>query len=224
MIPPSRAAWLRAAPFMAFMAILMLRGQAAQWLPGVDGRWLYAANLLVVAPMLALWWREYGELAWQNRPLAREAALAVGVGFAVFGLWIALDAPWMQVGEPASSFVPLDAEGGLVWPLVAVRWAGAALLVPVMEELFWRSFLMRWIDRPDFAAVDPHSATVRAVMLSTFAFTLVHTQWLAAVLAGLAYATLYRATGRLWNAVIAHAVTNAALGTWVVVTGNWAYW
>ena len=111
-----------------------------------------------------------------------------------------------------------------MWPLVTVRWAGAALLVPVMEELFWRSFLMRWIDRADFAAVDPRTATVRAVMLSTFAFTLVHTQWLAAVLAGLAYAALYRATGRLWNAVIAHAVTNAALGTWVVATGSWAYW
>lgn len=220
----SRPAWLRVAPFMAFMAILMLRGQAAHWLPGIDGRWLYAANLLVVAPMLALWWREYGELAWQNRPLAREAALAAAVGLAVFGLWIVLDAPWMQVGEPAAAFVPLDAEGGLMWPLVAVRWAGAALLVPVMEELFWRSFLMRWVDRPDFAAVDPRTATVRAVMLSTFAFTLVHTQWLAAVLAGLAYAALYRATGRLWNAVIAHAVTNAALGTWVVVTGSWAFW
>ena len=53
---------------------------------------------------------------------------------------------------------------------------------------------------------------------------LAHTLWLAAIVAGLAYAWLYRRTGSLWIAVIAHAVTNGALGVWVVTTGNWAFW
>ena len=38
-------------------------------------------------------------------------------------------------------------------PLVAVRWIGATLVVPVMEELFWRSFLMRWFQRTQFETV-----------------------------------------------------------------------
>jgi len=105
-----------------------------------------------------------------------------------------------------------------------LRWAGAALVVPVMEELFWRSFLMRWIDSPRFELVPPQRVTLRAIALSTFVFMLAHTLWLAAIAAGLVYAWLYVRTGKLWVAVIAHAVTNTLLGAWVIATGNWGYW
>jgi uncharacterized protein len=83
---------------------------------------------------------------------------------------------------------------------------------------------MRWVDRPAFEGVDPRSVSLKAIVLSTFVFTLAHTQWLAAVVAGLAYAGIYRYTGKLWTAVIAHAVTNLALGIWVVQTGQWKFW
>ncbi|MEK8051927.1 CAAX prenyl protease-related protein [Ideonella sp. DXS22W] len=221
----SRAAVRRVAPFVAFMLLLALRGMVpadGHW--GVDGRWLYALNLLVVGGLLLAWRREYGELARQTLPTWREAALSVGVGVAVFVAWIHLDAPWMQIGQPTAAFVPLTHAGALDWPLIVVRWLGAALLVPVMEELFWRSFLMRWLQQPVFEGLDPRATGARAVLLSTFVFMLAHPLWLAAIVAGLAYALLYRATGRLWTAVIAHAVTNGALGIWVVASGQWQFW
>jgi CAAX prenyl protease-like protein len=112
----------------------------------------------------------------------------------------------------------------VLWPLVAVRWIGAALIVPVMEELFWRSFLMRWIQSPQFESVVPQRVALKAIVLSTFVFVLAHTLWLAAIVAGLAYAWLYVRTGKLWTSVIAHAVTNGVLGVWVVATGRWAFW
>jgi len=62
------------------------------------------------------------------------------------------------------------------------------------------------------------------VIVSTFLFVLVHPLWLAAALAGLAYAWLYIRTGNLWTSVIAHAVTNGALGIWVVYTRQWQFW
>jgi CAAX prenyl protease-like protein len=130
----------------------------------------------------------------------------------------------MTLGSPTASFQPVDAEGRVDWPLVAVRWAGAALLVPVMEELFWRSFLMRWIERAQFEAVLPQRVGLKAVVLSTFVFMLAHTLWLAAILAGLAYAWLYVRTGKLWVPIVAHAVTNGALGVWVVATRSWGFW
>jgi len=221
----SREAWRRVLPFLLFMALLALRAEVPEdgrW--GVDPRWLYGLTLPLVGGLMLWWWREYGELHRQNLPSAREWALSVAVGLAVFGAWIHLDAPWMQIGEPAARFVPLDAQGQPIWPLIAVRWLGAALVVPVMEELFWRSFLMRWIERPVFQAVDPRAVGLRAVVLSTFAFVLVHPLWLAAALAGLAYAWLYRHTGKLWTAVAAHAVTNGVLGVWVVAGGRWGFW
>ncbi len=219
----SPQALARIVPFALFMLLLALRGALPEQ-PNFDTRWIYGLSVLLVGGALAWYWRDYGELVRQNWPEPRELALAVGVGLGVFALWIQLDAPWMQLAPPTASFVPLDASGALIWPLVILRWVGAALLVPVMEELFWRSFLMRWIAHPQFERVDPRQAGLRAIVISTFVFMLAHTLWLAAIVAGLAYAWLYVRSGKLWTAVIAHAVTNGALGLWVIRTGRWEFW
>lgn len=223
--PFNRAAMARVVPFALFMLLLGLRGAVpADNALGLDPRWIYGLTVVVVGA--SLWWyrAEYGEFAAQLRPSLTEIALAIGAGLLVFVLWINLDAPWMTISEPTASFVPLDSAGQLIWPLVVVRWVGAALLVPVMEELFWRSFLMRWLQHARFEAVPPQSVGLRALVLSTFVFMLAHTLWLAAIIAGVAYAWLYIRSGKLWLPVIAHAVTNGALGIWVVVTGRWAFW
>ena len=224
-LPLSRAALARVVPFAAFMVLLAIRGAVPEdgsW--GIDPRWLYGVTVLVVGGLLAWFWREYGELVSQTLPTLAEAALAVAVGLVVFGLWINLDAPWMRLGEPSAGFVPKDANDQLLWPLIAVRWIGASLLVPVMEELFWRSFLMRWVQSPQFESVAPQQVGLKAVVLSTFVFMLAHTLWLAAIIAGLAYAWLYVRTGKLWVPIIAHAVTNGVLGVWVLQTQRWAFW
>lgn len=225
-LPFSRSALVRVAPFVVFMVLLALRGLAPEdgnW--GFDTRWLYAAKVAVVGALLAWWWREYGELSRQTWPTAGELLWAVAVGVLVFVLWINLDAPWMTIDTGTiQPVVPVDAQGQLEWPLIAARLIGAALLVPVMEELFWRSFLMRWIQQPTFEGLDPRHVGLRAVVLSTFVFVLAHPLWLAAAVAGVAYALIYIRTGRLWTAVVAHAVTNGLLGAWVVATGNWQFW
>ncbi len=224
MIPAiRRSAWVRVAPFAAFMLLLAARGALPEP-AGFDARWVYGLSVLVTGALLWAYRREYGELARANWPSGAEAALAVATGALVFVLWIHLDAPWMQVGTATASFTGIDGEGRLHWPLIALRWIGAALMVPLMEELFWRSFLMRWIQNATFDAVDPRRVGYKALALSTFVFMLAHTLWLAAIVAGLAYAWLYRRTGKLWVAVIAHAVTNGMLGAWVVATGNWVFW
>ena len=226
-LPFQRDAFIRVAPFVVFMALLWLRSIApadGSW--GFDPRWLYGAKVLLVGAMLAWWWREYGELAAQTLPTLREGTMAVLSGLVVFFVWVQLDAPWMtlSMGGTAAPFTPLQADGAIDWPLAAARLAGAALVVPVMEELFWRSYLMRWLQHPRFASVAPHAVGLRAVLLSTFVFVLAHTLWLAAIFAGLVYAWLYVRTGKLWVAVISHAVTNGALGVWVLATASWSFW
>lgn len=219
----SPAALARCVPFVVFMALLALRGYLPSDL-GIDARWIYGGQTVIVAGLLAWYWRDYGELVRQNLPDARETGWAVVVGIAVFAIWVQLDAPWMQLGSATASFVPLDAAGQPIWLLIALRLAGAALVVPLMEELFWRSFLMRWIENPAFERVDPQAVGLKAIVLSTAVFTLAHTLWLAAIVAGLAYAWLYRRSGKLWTAVISHAVTNGLLGIWVIATGRWEFW
>lgn len=225
----SPAAWARVIPFVLFMAFLALRGQLTPTSPDAepaafDGRWVYGLTVLVVGASLVLLRKRYTELGAGSGLTWQHALLSIVVGLVVFKLWISLTEPWMMLGEPAAGFRPVNADGELMWGLIVVRWVGAALLVPVMEELFWRSFLMRWVDKPDFEQVDPGSVTVKAIALSTLVFMLAHTLWLGAIVAGLAYALLYRYTRSLWAAVLAHAVTNGVLGVWVVVYGNWNFW
>ncbi len=110
------------------------------------------------------------------------------------------------------------------WGMVAVRMAGAALIVPVMEELFWRSFILRWLENASFLTVPPGTVGVRALAISSVLFATEHSLWLAGFLAGLAYGWIYRKSGSLWSPILAHAATNLALGIYVLSTGAWDFW
>jgi CAAX prenyl protease-like protein len=220
----SPAALARTLPFVLFMVLLALRGAIPPDHGVIDPRWVYGVSTVAVSAALISQRRRYSELARGTGPGWAWGLLAAALGFFMFELWVRLTQPWMMLGEATASFHPVDAQGDLIWSLVVVRWVGASLMVPVMEELFWRSFLMRWIDNPDFEKVAPEQVSFKAVALSSLVFMLAHTQWLGALLAGLLYACVYRYTRSLWAAVLAHAVTNGVLGAWVVFSGNWQFW
>ncbi|MEW9898450.1 CAAX prenyl protease-related protein [Chitinivorax sp. PXF-14] len=184
--------------------------------------WLYGAKVATVVAALLYFVRDYGELrAW--RLPAATWLLSLATGLVVFGLWIVLVDGWMVMGE-MPGYRPLAADGSLDWAQVAVRWFGAALVVPVMEELFWRSFLLRWLSSPAFLQVDPRRGDARAFWITAVLFGVEHQQWLAGIVAGVAYNWLYRRTGSLWAPIVAHAVTNGVLGWWVVSQGAWQFW
>ena len=128
----------------------------------------------------------------------------------------------MIFGSPAG-FDPRS-EGRIDWLLVAIRILGAALVVPVMEELFWRSFLMRWVAAPNFESVEPSQLGPKSFIVTVLLFGFEHNLWLAGIVAGAAYSLLYMRYRSLWSPILAHAVTNGLLGIWVVRTGNWSYW
>jgi CAAX prenyl protease-like protein len=213
----------RIVPFACYIAVLALEGQAHTLFSGFDVRWLYPLKILLVVGMLAAFRRFYTELCSFEFSLG-DAALSLGVGLAVFALWIGLDVSWAVLGDAGTGYDPRNEAGQIDWLLAGARLAGAALVVPPMEELFWRSFVMRWLDRSDFLDLDPAAVTWRAVLISSVVFGFEHHQWLAGIVAGLAYAWLYRRTRQLHYAVFAHAITNGVLGVWVLATGQWRYW
>lgn len=217
-----RAAWVRILPFAAYV-LFIIAADALERLgvPASTLRWLYPLKIGAVALLLALFWRQYQEL---GRPsISRKQALvATAAGAVVLALWISLDASWMIVGS-APGFDPRDG-GRLDWPLVLVRSAGAALVVPVMEELFWRSFLLRWVADPDFEKIDPSQAGLKSFLITSVLFGFEHNLWLAGIVAGAVYCVLFMRHRTLWSPILAHAVTNGLLGVWVVWTGNWSYW
>lgn len=215
------AAVARTLPFALYIGFLALAPVIASRV--ADARWLYAVQVGVVVLALLFFARRYTELKTLPAVTARDLVLAAGTGLAVFVAWINLDLPWLS-GAGAGGFDPSRPDGSLDPYLVVLRIAGAVLVIPVMEELFWRSFLLRWVDRSDFMRLDPSAISLRALAYCAIPFGLEHSLWFAGILAGLAYGMLYRHTGRLWAAVLAHALTNLLLGLWVVRTGNWQFW
>lgn len=214
-------AYARVIPFGLYIAFLAAGPSLAHMLP--DGRWLYAIQVGAVALALAALARHYAELRGSQRDIVGELPLAVAVGVAVFVMWINLDQPWATLGQ-SKGFDPRDAAGAIDWPLAVVRIFGAAVIVPVMEELFWRSFIMRWIQRPDFIALSPRDVALRGLLGSSLLFGVEHALWLAGILAGIAYGWLYMRRGNLWSPIVAHGVTNFLLGAWVLYSGNWQFW
>lgn len=212
----------RVAPFAMYLVVLALEGQAQHLFSEFDARWLYPLKILLVVGVLATFRLSYTELRGFKFSLG-DALLSVGAGLTVFVVWVGLDASWAVIGAADTGYDPRQ-DGQIDWLLAGFRLAGAALVVPLMEELFWRSFLMRWWMQSDFLKVSPAQVRIGAILVSSVVFGFAHHQWLAGIFAGLVYAWLYRRTGHLYYAIIAHAITNAVLGGWVLMSGQWRYW
>ncbi len=211
--------WPRVIPFATFMGFIAVSGL----LPAESELWLYPIKTIVVLVLLVYFWSSYHELHSPIIKDAKEAGLAVGVGIVVYVLWVRMDWSWALQGE-MTEYNPFQEGSGLGWVLAAFRIFGASIVVPLMEELFWRSFLIRWVVNPDFEKVAFGTFTLGSFAATVVLFGLEHNLWLAGMMAGAAYNGLYYQTRRLWPCVLAHAITNFILGIHVLVTQEWQWW
>ena len=206
----------RAAPFALFIVLVIVSSK-------IESQWLVVCRALLIALLLLWFWRNYQELAAPFSMRAAHWLLAVGAGFAVFVVWIGLDQDWAVLSR-GKGFAPVLPDGTTDWVWGIARLLGFTLIVPVMEELFWRSLVLRWIDRHDFMSLAPRDVSWRAFLITTALFAVEHERWFAGAVAGAAYNWLYIRTGSLWAPVVAHVVTNGVLGIWILHTGRWEFW
>ena len=202
------------APFLAILAAAMISRAASGKV-----EWLYPLRFFAAAAALWFYRRRYARLDWKFG-WAGPAA-----GALVFLMWIGLD--W-AIGGPAGN----DLASGLrSWSATArVTWLvfrtlAAVATVPIAEELAFRGFLIRRLTAADFESVDLRSFSFIPAIVSSVAFGLLHgNRWLAGTLAGMLYAATMRRRGRIGDAVVAHATTNALLAAWVLIGGHWSVW
>ncbi len=219
-----RITWYRIAPFGTYLFFMLLADLLLEFGWSADDlRWFYAVKITAVAGLLWMFRNAYSELHRPHGIGVRTWAVAIAAGVIVFIAWINLAAGWMVTGE-SIGFDPRNDDANIDWLLVAVRLAGAVLVVPLMEEIFWRSFLMRWITHPNFLTVKPTQVGFKAFFITAILFAVAHNLWLAGLFAGVVYNLLYMRSSTLWSPILAHAVTNALLGVWVVSTGSWDFW
>jgi uncharacterized protein len=173
---------------------------------------------------------------WQMLTVVPEARWAfsweaVFAGILVFVIWVGLDAYYPKfeflgkAGPPWNPFKQFGDDSAAGWFFTGVRTLGSALVVPPIEEVFYRSFLHRYLVKADYASVPLNLLNWRALLITSLIFGFVHPyQWLAGVLCGLIYQALVIRKGRLGDAMTAHAITNFLLGIWVASKGAWHFW
>jgi CAAX prenyl protease-like protein len=185
----------------------------------------YVVKTVVVVGMLWAFRRSYTRVRWNH------AWLGVIVGVVGAVQWVGMQL-WLQRYEffrpPDDPFDPIQAfdEPFVAFAFIAVRLIGAVLLVPVMEELFWRDFLWRQILAPnDFKLAAVGEWGWAPFLGVSAAFALVHGNWwLTSVVWALMIGALLVYTKSLGACIVAHAVTNLLLGVYVLRTGDWAFW
>ena len=216
----------RTIPFLIFVILTFAQGYVAE--PGQY--WIYLTKLLIAGWLLMLARPSIPELRWN----LSWPAVAAGLG--VFGVWVGLDPLLERLGW-AGSYPKLNLPGQpwdpsasfgsatvAAWFFIGVRILGAAILVPMLEEVFFRSFLYRYVERVDFLSVPLARFSLRPFLITAVIFGIEHREWLAGLLAGFAYQGLVCWKGRIGDAISAHAITNFLLGVWVVWKGAWEFW
>lgn len=211
----------RILPFIAFIVLLACEPFIASALSraGLDPQSTYLLRTLAAVVLLACYRRDYVEL--RVMPTLTQGVVALFSGLLVVAVWVLPYPGWLG-GHGESAAIATAAPLSGFW--LVCRWMGSALVVPLIEELFWRAYLMRRLERADFLSVSPAAVTPYAVAVSSVLFAMEHQLWFAGLLAGLVYAWLYRRFQVLWVPVLAHMTTNAMLGLWVVYGGHWQYW
>jgi CAAX protease family protein len=221
------AMWPRILPFAVYMGFIavssMVVGSEADGSLGTFDIWSYPIKTLVVAILLVFFWTRFHELKAPIFVNWQEALVTVGVGLGVYVLWVRMDWPWAIQGE-LTDYNPFVAGSTLGLVLAGIRIFGASVIVPIMEELFWRSFLIRYVVNANFETVRLGTFTLGSFAATVVLFGLEHNLWLAGMMAGICYNGLLYWTGRLWPCIIAHAITNLVLGIHVLATGEWYWW
>ncbi len=197
--------------------------QAAIHLPA---HWYYAARSLAVLLTFGLVSRSV--LCFRAAfPLA-----SIGIGIAVFLIWIGPDLLWgyrhnwlfdnFITGAAASSIAPALRRNVT---FVMLRVASSVALVPVLEELFWRGWLMRWLIDKDFLKVPLGTYARAAFWITAVLFASEHgPYWEVGLAAGIVYNWWIVHTRNLADCMLAHAVTNGLLSVYVLTAGQWQYW
>ncbi|MES2568856.1 MAG: CAAX prenyl protease-related protein [Verrucomicrobiota bacterium] len=242
---PKERAYL--APFFAFflppalsgLINLFFEGQA-HWMVAHPEYWIHPAQLLLCGTLLAHYWHFY---EWR-RPHGVLFALFIGILALV--IWVVPQLLFQEFPHFASGIAPLDkalhswaaprtkgfdpaffgAEG---WPYFAnltVRFLRLVIIVPLVEEIFWRGFLLRYLVRNDFLQVPVGTFERNSCLLVALFFMLEHQppDYPAALVTGFLFNAVAYRTGSLSACVLTHAVTNLLLGIYVLQSGQLGFW
>ncbi len=225
-LPPMPPTAAHVAPFAVWLLWMLIPGLS----PAVSYTGRTAATLL--AMLICRPWR------WYRGPQIRHMPATVIVGAAVCWIWILPESAWMQThggwfhafyqrfgilgGDTAAD--PVFAPENAGWLTTMIRLCGSAFVIAFAEEIFWRGFVYRRLQRVQFLEAHPEEFSMMAFFVVAIAFGFEHARWFVGIIAGVAYGLLYVKTRNLWSAILAHVITNWLLGLYVLRSQAYQFW
>lgn len=233
-------------PLAVFMLLTALAGtlrienSELPWYQRSPEHWLYPVQTVLVGGLLLFFrghyrlgpWRGLGLagvlglvgiLLWIAPAFLHQQLLAAGVAVPEWAAWFGFE-------ERMDGFDPgvLSPWPGWQAASIGMRLLRMVVLVPLVEEFFWRGFLMRYVGAGDrdwkTVPFGQHSWPVYGIV--TVMVMLAHhpVDYLGAFIWGsLVYFVAVR-TRSLAACVVMHAVGNLALGLYVLQTRQWGFW
>ena len=220
-------------PLAVFLGVMWL----SQMVSGIfDGRafwvfskpqyWMHPAQVLVCGALLIRWWHHY---EW--RPPTR-VFFTVFIGVLTLVLWVSPIAYFVEHFFPkqarVAGFDPafFGSHGLPYYSNLGIRFFRMVIIVPLVEEIFWRGFLLRWLIDSDFTKVPIGTFQWKSFSIVSVLFMLEHTppDWPAALLTGALFNIVAMRTRSLSSCVLVHAVTNFLLGVYILYTGKTGFW
>jgi len=225
----SRALWAYVLPFAVFMGGLALISLVQSFAPAENAPlwlaepkyWIFPLQTVLCSALLVWFWKTY---EWGAK---WHVITAVLTGLVVLALWIS---PQWLLGaeERTDGFNPglFAGSAALYWGTLILRFIRLVVIVPLLEEIFWRGFLLRYLTKEDFTKVSFGTFSWFSFGVVTVMFGLAHfgPDFIPALLTGAIYNLLAVKTRSLACCVLAHAVTNLGLGLYIMQTGQWGFW
>jgi len=198
---PAAAAENPTAVYLLPYLAVLLAGMVSHAVSGGFER-LYWLRLVAAALALGYSWPRLRGLDWR---FTWRGALA---GLFAFAMWILVATGLPRGAPPVLVMLGRSSNGaGVIGHIL-----GSVMVIPLVEELAFRGYLMRRLRAADFESVSPSSVGASALLVSSAVFGVCQaSSWLAGVCAGAVFGLVYMRTGRLGEAVAAHVTANALI-------------
>lgn len=228
----SRARWAHVAPLVIFAVLLVApdlarragaaAGSTSLWLRRPE-YWVFPLQTMLCGVALLWFRREY-----RFAPMGlRAVAWGLGAGALALAVWVAPQGVFGAAARTGGGFdpTPLAGEPAIYWAVLVARLVRLAVVVPFVEEVFWRGFLLRYLVDEDFTRTAYRFQPLAfGVVVVGFTFEHGSADWLPAAFVGVLYNLVAIRTQSLGACVLAHTVTNAGLGAYILATRQWGFW
>lgn len=242
----TRAHIIPFAVFMGFLLVLQLVGGFIEW-RHPDAPWwrrdpaqfIYPIQSLVVLGLLVYYWRSF-TFGWSWKwSLTGVAFGIVGIGFWLLPTamydWLGIEGraggflERLGVAERADGFDPgIFEDPAAYWLSLVMRFFRAVVIVALVEEIFWRGFIMRFVLdwEGDYWKQPFGRGHWKSYLIVTALFMMAHApvDYAGAFVYGSLTYLLCVWSKSLGACVVMHATANFTMGLYIMNTGKYGLW